>query len=61
MFDSIVQSIKRQYDTFKTPLYFTGGDGKILIKYFNGIPKEFDRNLIFKSMKKIIKNKRKGK
>ncbi len=61
MFDSIVQSIKRQYDTFKTPLYFTGGDGEILIKYFKGIPKEFDRNLIFKSMKKIIKNKRKGK
>jgi hypothetical protein len=43
------------------PLYFTGGDGKVLIKYFKGIPKEFDKNLIFKSMKKIIKNKKRGK
>jgi type III pantothenate kinase len=61
MFDGIVQSIKRQYDTFLIPLYFTGGDGKVLIKYFKGIPKEFDKNLIFKSMKKIIKNKKRGK
>lgn len=58
MFDSIVQSIKKQYNTFKLPLYFTGGDGKMLKKYFKNFPCSYDKNLIFKGMKKIIKENR---
>jgi len=39
----------------KLPIYFTGGDAKILLKYFNNIDIKYQDNLIFKSMKKIIK------
>lgn len=61
MFDGIVQSIKKQYETFELPLYFTGGDGKVLIRYFKKIPASYDKNLVFKGMKKIIKDKKRGK
>lgn len=59
MFDGIVQSIKKQYETFELPLYFTGGDGKVLMKYFKELPKSYDENMIFNGMKTIIKNKKK--
>lgn len=59
MFDSIVQSIKKQYLNFDLPLYFTGGDGEIIMKYFKNIPKKYDKDLIFKGMLMIIKNNKK--
>ncbi len=37
-----------------TPIHFTGGDGKLLEKYFKNTI--FEKNLLFESMKKIIYN-----
>jgi type III pantothenate kinase len=48
-----IQNINKKYGL---PLYFTGGDGKILSKYFK--KKKYKKNLIFKSMKKNIKENR---
>jgi len=57
---AIVDPIVKVYEKFNLPLYFTGGDGKILYKSIENIPKIYEKDLIFKSMKKIIKNNKKG-
>jgi type III pantothenate kinase len=56
--NAIIAPIKNIYDKYNLPLYFTGGDGKVLSKYFKR--KIYIKDLIFKSMKRIIKSK-KGK
>jgi pantothenate kinase type III len=53
--DSIVQPIIKQYNSFKLPIYITGGDGEFLLKYLENLPIKYKNNLIFNSMKKIIK------
>ena len=58
--NAIIAPIENIYQQYKLPLYFTGGDGKILFKYFKSKDTKYDKNLIFKSMKKIISSK-KGK
>jgi len=57
---AIVDPIVKVFEKFNLPLYFTGGDGKILYKCVDNIPKIYVKDLIFKSMKKIIKNNKKG-
>jgi len=58
--NSIIAPMQNIYKQYKLPLYFTGGDSKVLLKYFkNNI--RYDKNLIFKSMQKIISSKRKNR
>ena len=56
--NAIIAPIENIYKQYKLPLYFTGGDGKVLLKYFNSKDTKYDKNLIFKSMKQIIKSKK---
>jgi len=58
---SIIAPIKNIYKKYKTPIYFTGGDSKLLLSYFDNIPHKYKKNLIFNSMKKVIKKNIKGK
>jgi len=53
---AIILPIQNIYKKYDLPLYFTGGDGKILAKYFK--KKKYKKNLIFNSMKKNIKENR---
>ena len=46
----IVNMIKK----FKGPYFFTGGDGKFLSEFVNGI---YIKDLVFRGMKKVIKEK----
>jgi len=55
---AIVLPILKIYEKYKLPLYFTGGDAKKILKYFKNQETIYEKNMIFKSMKKIIKNKR---
>lgn len=54
---SIIAPIKNIYSTNKIPIYFTGEDSKLILSYFKDIPNSYKKNLIFKSMKKIIDEK----
>jgi len=51
--DSIVLPILKIYRNYNLPLYFTGGNCQLLLKYFEN--KKYEKDLVFKSMKKIIK------
>jgi type III pantothenate kinase len=51
---SIIAPIKNIYKSNKTPIYFTGEDSKLILAYFKDIPSTYKKNLIFRSMKKII-------
>ena len=55
--NSIIAPIKNIYKSNKIPIYFTGEDSKLILSYFNDIPSSYKKNLIFKSMKKIINEK----
>ena len=57
--DSIVSTILKVYKKYKLPIYFTGGNGEKLLKYFIDCDTKYEKNLIFKSMKSIIKKKKK--
>lgn len=63
IFSAIILPIKNEYEKYKTKIYFTGGDKDLLKNYFVNIPTKYKKNMIFNSMKKIIKqtNKIKGK
>ena len=53
--NAILQPIYNVYKKYNLTLIFTGGDGKVLydiVKYKN---KKYKKNIIFNSMKKIIK------
>lgn len=58
---SIIAPIKNIYKKYKTPIYFTGEDSKLLLSYFEDIPHKYKKNLIFNSMKKVIDKNIKGK
>lgn len=64
IFSAITLPIIKEYEKYKTKVYFTGGDKDLLKNYFVDIPVKYKKNMIFTSMKKIIKesnNKKKGK
>jgi len=52
---SLVQPIKNICMRYNLPLIFTGGDAKYLIKYFKNT--KYKKNLIFNTMKQILKEK----
>lgn len=65
LLQSIILPIEEVSKKYKVPLFFTGGDGKILMevlqkKGINNTMKYKD-NLIFQSMEKIISQNKKGK
>jgi len=57
--NSIVLPILKVYKKYKVPIYFTGGNSKVLLKYFKNKNVKNNKNLIFKSMKKIINDNKK--
>ncbi|MEA3289655.1 MAG: type III pantothenate kinase [Campylobacterota bacterium] len=54
---SIVSQIKSIHEKYEKTIYFTGEDSKVLLKYFKNIDIKYKKNLIFNSMKSIIKQK----
>ena len=54
LFSSIVLPILKIYKEYQVPLYFTGGDAKLILQYFVDMPIKYKKNLIFITMKKII-------
>jgi len=62
IFSAITLPIIKEYEKYKTKVYFTGGDKDLLKSYFVDIPVKYKKNMIFSSMKKIIKeSNKKGK
>jgi len=62
IFSAITLPILKEYEKYKTKIYFTGGDKDLLKSYFIDIPVKYKKNMIFSSMKKIIEqSKEKGK
>jgi type III pantothenate kinase len=57
---AIILPIKKVQKQYNLPLIFTGGDSQQILKYFKKENYRYDKNLIFKSMKKIIQNNKKG-
>lgn len=57
IFSAITLPIIKEYKKYKTKIYFTGGDKDLLKDYFIDIPVKYKKNMIFNSMKKIIKQK----
>jgi len=55
VFSAITLPIQKEYKKYKTKIYFTGGDRKLLKEYFVDIPVKYKKNMVFSSMKKIIK------
>ena len=55
--NSIVSSILKVYKKYKLPIYFTGGDSIKILKYFINSDIKYEKDLIFKSMAKIIKER----
>ncbi|MGB5866914.1 MAG: type III pantothenate kinase [Arcobacteraceae bacterium] len=61
IFSAITLPIIKEYERYKTKIYFTGGDKDLLKNYFVDIPAKYKKNMIFNSMKKIIKESKKMK
>lgn len=61
IFSAITLPIIKEYERYKTKIYFTGGDKDLLKDYFVDIPAKYKKNMIFNSMKKIIKESKKMK
>ena len=61
IFSAITLPIIKEYEKYKTKVYFTGGDKDLLKNYFVDIPVKYKKNMIFSSMKKIIKESNKKK
>lgn len=65
LLQSIILPIEEVSKKYKVPLFFTGGDGKILMEILlkKGINStmKYKNNLIFQSMRKIISQNTKGK
>lgn len=59
--NSIVLPIIKVYEEYKLPIYFTGGDANKILKYFKNQKIIYKKDLIFKSMKKIINRNKRGK
>jgi len=56
IFSAITLPIVKEYEKYKTKVYFTGGDKSLLKSYFLDIPVKYKKNMIFNSMKKIIED-----
>jgi len=54
---AITLPIMAEYKKYKTKIYFTGGDRKLFKNCFRDIKVKCKKNMIFNSMKKIIKDK----
>lgn len=61
IFSAITLPIIKEYEKYKTKIYFTGGDKDLLKNYFIDIPVKYKKNMIFNSMKKIIQDNKKKK
>ena len=61
IFSAIILPIVKEYKKYKTKIYFTGGDKDLLKDYFVNIPAKYKKNMIFSSMKKIIRTENKTK
>ncbi len=59
IFSAITLPIKKVYEKYKVKVYFTGGNRDLLGEYFVDIPVKYKKNMIFNSMKKIIKESNK--
>jgi len=62
--NAISLPILKEYEKYQIKVYFTGGDKSLLKKHFENIPVKYMKNMMFKSMKKIIQQsnkKKKGK
>jgi type III pantothenate kinase len=59
IFSAITLPITKEYEKYKTKIYFTGGDKDLLKGHFTDIPVKYKKNMIFKSMKKIIEESNK--
>ncbi|MEA2018895.1 MAG: type III pantothenate kinase [Campylobacterota bacterium] len=59
--NAIIAPIQNIYKQYGLPLYFTGGDSKVLLKYFKYKDVKYKKNLIFKSMLKIINSKKENR
>ena len=55
IFLAIILPILKVYNRYKLPVYLTGGDSKMLKTHLKEIPTKYKKNMIFNSMKKIIK------
>ncbi len=55
---SIILPIKNVYAQYALPLYFTGEDSKKILHFFESIPYKYKKNLVFNSMKKVMKENR---
>jgi hypothetical protein len=55
---SIILPIKNVYAQYALPLYFTGEDSKKILHFFKSIPYKYKKNLVFNSMKKVMKENR---
>ena len=59
IFSAITLPIIKEYEKYKTKIYFTGGDKDLLKNIFINIPVKYKKNMIFNSMKKIIAEEKK--
>ena len=59
--NSVVLPILKVYKKYKLPIYFTGGDSTKILTYFINSDTKYEKDLIFKSMTKIIKKNKRNK
>jgi type III pantothenate kinase len=55
---SIILPIKNVYAQYSLPIYFTGEDSQKILNHFKSIPYKYKKNLVFNSMKKVMKENR---
>jgi len=57
LLNAIILPILKVYKEHNKKIYFTGENSKYLLNHFKNIPYKYKKNMIFNSMKKIIKQK----
>ncbi|MEA2050589.1 MAG: type III pantothenate kinase [Campylobacterota bacterium] len=58
IFNAIILPILKVYTKYEKRIYFTGEDSNYILKYFDKIDIKYKKNLIFNSMKRIIKKEK---
>ena len=58
IYSMIIEPILKIEKKYKINIFITGGDGKLLLPYLKKYKVKYNKNLIFKNMKKIIKENR---
>ncbi len=58
IYSMIIEPIKKVSNKYNKNIFITGGDGKLLLPYLKQYKVKYNKNLIFKNMKKIIKENR---